>query len=127
MTKKYGVCFGILAMGLAVIGVPVARSQGRMEANGAGGVKEPGTTSASAAPAASSPSDLDRRVEELEKELVELRTELASRKAAEEAPAASPAPAAAPAAAPQDKAPDKISVASLLGPTSVSGFVDGYY
>ena len=127
MMKKYGVCFGILVMGLAIVGTPVARSQNRMAANGAGGVTEASTTSASVAPAASTPADLDRRVEELEKELVELRTELASRKTAEEAPAASPVLAATPAAAPQDKAPDKISIASLLGPTSVSGFVDGYY
>ena len=125
--KKYGVCFGILVMGLAIVGTPVARSQNRMAANGAGGVTEAITTSASVAPAASTPADLDRRVEELEKELVELRTELASRKTAEEAPGASPVLAATSAAAPQDKAPDKISIASLLGPTSVSGFVDGYY
>src|ERR1019366_2297830 len=77
------------------------------------------------APAASSPADLDRRVEELEKELAELRSELAARKRTEEAAAATPAPS--PAAAPQDKPAEKTSIASLLGPTSVSGFVDGYY
>src|ERR1700680_2861180 len=126
MMKKYGVCFGILVMGLAIVGTPVARSQNRMAANGAGGVTEASTTSASVAPAASTPADLDRRVEELEKELVELRTELASRKTAEEAPAASPV-LAAPQDKPADKGPEKVTVASLLGPTSVSGFVDGYY
>src|SRR6266403_4122270 len=129
MKKKYGVCFGILAMGLAIVGAPLAWAQNRMEANGAGGARETSTTSASVAPAASSPVDLDRRVEELEKELVELRSEMAARKQTEEAAAATPAPA--PAVIPQDKAPDKgpekVTVASLLGPTSVSGFVDTYY
>src|ERR1700687_5556743 len=99
MKKKYGVCFGILAMGLAIVGTPVARSQNRMAANGAGGVNEASTRSAPVAPAASTPADLDRRVEELEKELVELRSELATRKQTEEAAAATPAPAPAP----QDK------------------------
>jgi len=129
MKKKYGVCFGILAMGLAIVGAPLAWAQNRMEANGAGGARETSTTSASVAPAASSPVDLDRRVEELEKELVELRSEMAARKQAEEAAAATPAPAAA--AIPQDKAadkgPEKVTIAGLLGPTSVSGFVDTYY
>src|SRR5467141_963176 len=129
MKKKYGVCFGILAMGLAIVGAPLAWAQNRMEANGAGGARETSTTSASVAPAASSPVDLDRRVEELEKELVALRSEMAARKQAEEAAAATPAPAAA--AIPQDKAadkgPEKVTIAGLLGPTSVSGFVETYY
>src|SRR6266550_1193623 len=128
MKKKYGVCFGILAMGLAIAGAPLARAQNRMAANGPSGATETNATTASA-PAASSPVDLDRRVEELEKELVALRSEMAARKQTEEAAAATPAPATA--AIPQDKAPDKgpekVTVASLLGPTSVSGFVDGYY
>ena len=49
------------------------------------------------------------------------------------AAAAAPAPASAPAAtaavassAPADTTPSKVSIASLLGPTSISGFVDGY-
>src|SRR6267378_3989373 len=128
MKKKYGVCFGILAMGLAIVGTPLAWAQNRTAANGPSGATETNATTASA-PAASSPVDLDRRVEELEKELVELRSEMAARKQTEEAAAATPAPATA--TIPQDKAadkgPEKVTVASLLGPTSVSGFVDGYY
>jgi len=58
-----------------------------MAAGGASGTTDATTTSTSAAPAASSPADLDRRVEELEKELVELRSELAARKQTEEAKA----------------------------------------
>jgi hypothetical protein len=128
MKNTFGVCLGLLAMGLSTVGAPMARAQNRMAANGPSGATETSATTASA-PAASSPADLDRRVEELEKELVELRSEMAARKQTEEATAATPAPA--PAAVPQDKAadkgPEKVTVASLLGPTSVSGFVDGYY
>ena len=119
----------MLAMGLAIIGVPAGRAQSRMEAAGAGGATEATTTSEAAAPAPSSPADLDKRIEALESELTELKTELEAKKT-EEAAAPAPAPAvvATPAvAAPQDKPADKITVASLLGPTSVSGFVDGYY
>ncbi len=108
-------------MGLSIVGAPVARAQNRMEANGAGSVKEASTTSASVAPPASSPADLDRRIEALEQELVELRGELAARKDSEAAAAAVPAPA------PQDKPAEKTTIASLLGPTSLSGFVDAYY
>jgi Putative beta-barrel porin-2, OmpL-like. bbp2 len=127
MKKNRGVCLGMLAMALGIVGAPAARAQSRMAAGGTGGATETSTTSTSATPAASSPADLDRRVEELEKELVELRTELASRKQAEESPAATPAITLAQDKAPDAKEPEKISVASLLGPTSVSGFVDGYY
>src|SRR5882672_8851629 len=129
MKKTRGVCLGMLAMALGIVGAPAARTQTRMAAGGASGTTDATTTSTSAAPAASSPVDLDRRVEELEKELVELRSEMAARKQAEEAAAATPAPAAA--AIPQDKAadkgPEKVTIAGLLGPTSVSGFVDTYY
>ncbi|MBZ5697561.1 MAG: porin [Acidobacteriia bacterium] len=125
MKKTYGVCIGMLAMGLAIAGAPVARAQTQMAANAAGGVSEASTMSASVAPAASSPASLDRRVEELEKELAELRSELAARKRTEEAAAATPAPS--PAAAAQDKPAEKTTIASLLGPTSLSGFIDTYY
>src|SRR6267142_2958553 len=121
MKKTRGVCLGMLAMALGIVGAPAARTQTRMAAGGASGTTDATTTSTSAAPAASSPADLDRRVEELEKELVELRSELAARKQTEEAAAATPAPAAA--AIPQDKAadkgPEKVTIAGLLGPTSV--------
>ncbi|HVO80447.1 MAG TPA: porin [Terriglobales bacterium] len=73
-----------------------------------------------------------QRVQELEKEVSELRSELAALKPG--APAA--APAAAMAAVSQSNAasasPATVpspgpSLASLLGPTSLSGFVDMYY
>ena len=124
MNTKYGVRLGILALGLVVLGVPTGRAQSRTEANGAGGsALASASSSGSVAPAASasSPADLDRRIEQLEEELVSLRSEMTARKEAEASAAIAPAPAA------QDKPGDKISVSSLLGPTSVSGFVDGYY
>jgi hypothetical protein len=128
MNKTIGVCLGMLALALGIVGVPAARAQSRMAAGGAGGVTDATTTSTSAA---SSPVDLDRRVEELEKELVELRMEMASRKQAEEAAAATPAATPGVTLAqdkPADaKPPEKITLAGLLGPNTISGFVDTYY
>src|ERR1700676_2120562 len=126
MKKNIGVCLGMFAMALGIVGAPAARGQSRKAAGEAGRRTETSTTKPPAAAAASSPADLDRRVEELEKELVELRTELSSRKHAEEKPAATPVVKLA-QDKPADKGPEKVTVASLLGPTSVSGFVDGYY
>jgi hypothetical protein len=121
----------MLAMALGIVGAPAARAQSRMAAGGASGATDTTTTSTSAAPAASSPVDLDRRVEELEKELVELRMEMASRKQAEEAAAATAAATPGVTLAqdkPADaKPPEKITLAGLLGPNTISGFVDTYY
>ena len=105
-------------MGLAVLGAPVSRAQSKMAAGDSGSGTE---TSASAA--ASSPADLDRRIDALETELTELRTALAAKKEAEAA-----AVVATPAAKPEDAKPaEKVTLAGLLGPTSISGFVDTYY
>jgi hypothetical protein len=121
----------MLAMALGIVGAPAARAQSRMAAGGASGATDTTTTGTSAAPAASSPADLDRRVEELEKELVELRSEMAARKLAEEAAAATPAATPGVTLAqdkPADaKPPEKITLAGLLGPNTISGFVDTYY
>lgn len=117
----------MLAMGLAVLGAPASWAQSRMAAGEAASASETSTTSESATPAASSPSDLDRRIEALESELLELKTELESKKAADVAPAAVPEVVATPAAQDAGKPPEKTTIASLLGPTSLSGFVDVYY
>lgn len=98
--------------------------------------------------AAASSSDLARRVEDLEKEIEHLQSELtmvkkqlgepaapaAAPTAAPSAPEAAgtapatPAPAlASTAQTPAAPAPAAPSLASLLGPMSVTGFVDGYY
>jgi hypothetical protein len=114
-------------MGLAVLGAPAGRAQSRLAAGEARSGSETSTTSAtsaSATPAASSPADLDHRIEALEMELSELKTELAAKKDAETAAASAVVAVPAQDAA---KPPEKVTVASLLGPTSVSGFVDTYY
>lgn len=75
---------------------------------------------------------MTERVQQLEKELADLKSEIASMKStAAPAPAAVPANAVvatsgAPAAAPAD-ASKPTGLAALLGPTSFSGFVDVYY
>jgi len=134
MKNTFGVCVGVVAMGLSALGAPASRAQSRLAAGGAGGGNETSTASAagsSSTPAASSPADLDHRIEALETELAELKSELAAKKEAEAAPATPVAPAVAVAAqdkpADQAKGPEKTTIAGLLGPISVSGFVDGYY
>src|SRR5258708_16081964 len=77
--------------------------------------------------AAPATADMTQRMQELEKQVAELRAALASMKTPPpaEAPAAA-APAAA-AATPAPAAPTPITITSLLGSTTLSGFVDGYY
>jgi len=127
MNNTLGVRLGFIALGLAFVGVPAGYAQSNVGANATGGARASITATSEATPTASSAADLDRRVEELERELVDLRAELVARKDSEAA-APAPVPAIAVAANPaQDKPADKISIASLLGPTSVSGFIDTYY
>src|SRR5690349_12460655 len=80
-----------------------------------------------AAPQAS--PDLAGRIDSLEKQLADLKSELAAQKAAAPAPTpAAPAPAeAAVAGATPASAPAPTGLAGLLGPTTLSGFVDVYY
>lgn len=76
-----------------------------------------------------------KHMEEMEQEIKELRAEVATLKGTDKsaATATATAPAAAQnnfvggAAAPATVAPAPPSLASLLGPTSLSGFVDVYY
>jgi putative OmpL-like beta-barrel porin-2 len=80
-------------------------------------------------------ASMSQRMQELEKEVGELRGELAALKSGGGAPAGTPAPAMA--VLPQSNAvsttpatvnsPPGASLSSLLGPTSLSGFVDMYY
>jgi len=77
---------------------------------------------AQADPAPQSSPDLAGRIDALEKQLMDLKSQLESQKAA----AAAPVPAAAAVAAPA-AAPAPTGLAGLLGPTTLSGFVDVYY
>ena len=120
MKKTYGVCAGILALGLVGLGAPASHARGRLAANEAGGSEA--TTSAAAsstsATAESTPADLKQRIEALKAQLAELNTELAATK--DEAPAATadvptqdqgtPAAAAAPAA------PAPLPTPAMAGP-----------
>ncbi|HVA95537.1 MAG TPA: outer membrane beta-barrel protein [Candidatus Dormibacteraeota bacterium] len=109
MKKTYGVSIGLLAMGLAVLGAPVSKAQSRMAASESSGGSEPLMASAESVPAtpgASSPEDLQKRIDALKAELADLNTELATETSttpaaeAQDQSAPTPAPAAAPAPAP---------------------------
>lgn len=82
-----------------------------------------------------SPATMSQRVQELEKEISELRSELTALKQSEKTALAAPVPSTTATAqangmsvsptTPQSSS--NPSIASLLGPTSLSGFVDMYY
>ncbi|HXP17449.1 MAG TPA: outer membrane beta-barrel protein, partial [Terriglobales bacterium] len=88
----------------------------------------PRRTLAQADPVPQAVPDLASRVQSLEKELSELKHQLAA-KPADSTSTAAPAvaPAAAVAEATPVAAPAVPSLAGLLGPTTISGFVDVYY
>jgi Putative beta-barrel porin-2, OmpL-like. bbp2 len=67
-------------------------------------------------------ADLAQRISDLEKQLADLKSELAAQKTA---PA--PAPAAQAVVATPEKPTAPPTLAGLLGPTTLSGFVDVYY
>jgi Putative beta-barrel porin-2, OmpL-like. bbp2 len=74
-------------------------------------------------------TDLSSRIDSLEKQLADLKSQMEAQKAAAAAAAAptpTPGAAALPAAAPA-AAPAPTGLAGLLGPTTLSGFVDVYY
>src|ERR1700722_13386610 len=125
-TRKYfpALAAATLAAGLAVATAPALRAQAQSDTN----------ASSTAQPSA----DTQQRLQDLEKEMLLLQKEIVSLKESEtpsmktaaytqpSAADASPAvidqaPAAAPAAA------TAINLAGLLGPTTISGFVDAYY
>jgi hypothetical protein len=130
MNKTYGVCLGLLAMGLAGIGAPASRAAERLTAGEAGGGSETAatsTTSASSSPSAPSASDLRQRIDALKAELADLNTELAASKDPDAtAPAAAPqdqgtpAPAAAAPAATTPPAPMPLTTPSMSGPLSTA-------
>jgi hypothetical protein len=80
-------------------------------------------------PAPQASADLASRIDSLEKQLADLKSQMEAQKAAAAAPppAAAPAPAAALPGATPAAAPAPTGLAGLLGPTTLSGFVDVYY
>jgi Putative beta-barrel porin-2, OmpL-like. bbp2 len=125
-TRKYFPVLAVatLAAGLAVVTAPASRAQAQS------------APTASSTPQAS--ADTQQRLQDLEKEMLLLQKEIVSLKesetpsmktAAYTQPAAAGASATAldqaPAAAPAAATP--INLAGLLGPTTISGFVDAYY
>jgi Putative beta-barrel porin-2, OmpL-like. bbp2 len=118
----------ILGMGLAAGMAPLSRAQAPASAAS--------TTSTASGDSQTSAADTQKRLDDLQKELTELQSQIAALKAAQDAAPSvktaaltSPSPSAsamtpAPAAA---DAPEKVSIASLLGPTTITGLVDAYY
>jgi hypothetical protein len=84
------------------------------------------TPAAQAAPAT---PDINQRMQDLQKQVDDLKAALAAMQKPAPAPAEAPAAPAATAAVatPAPAAPAPITITSLLGPTTLSGFVDGYY
>jgi hypothetical protein len=75
--------------------------------------------------AATAEDEITRKLAELQAQIDTLKADLA--KAKEAPPAQTAAPAASSAPAPAAPEAEKTTLKSLLGPTSVTGFVDGYY
>jgi len=86
------------------------------------------TVNASAQTATSDPSALEDKVRQLEAELSDLRSQVAAVKQAQAPAPAVPANSLVPAAsADADKKSSTPSLGSILGNTTLSGFIDGYY
>lgn len=121
--KTFGVCFGLLALGLVGLGAPASHAKSRLAAEEAGGKSETAATSAassSSSATAASPADLQQRIDALKAELADLNTELAAAKDGDSAAAAAAsqdqgAPPAA-AAAPSAAAPTPLPTPSMAGP-----------
>jgi putative OmpL-like beta-barrel porin-2 len=120
MIKTYGVCAGLLALGLVGFGAPASRAGSRLAAGEAGGGSETAATSAassSSTPTASSPADLRQRIDALKAELADLNTELAAEKDGDTATSATaPQDQGAPPAAAPAAAPMPLPTPSMSGP-----------
>ena len=126
MKKTYGVCIGLLALGLAGVGAPASHARTRLAAGESAGETDTTATSASSstsAPEASSASDLRQRIEALKAQLAELNSELAADDN-QPTPAAAPdqgAPApATPPAAQAPAAPAPLPTPSMSGPLATA-------
>jgi hypothetical protein len=111
----------ILAVGFAVAWAPVSRAA---EDNPSDSASAQPASSSAAAPA---PSETEQRLGELEKQIGALQDEIAALKESEAA-SMKAAALAQPVSAPKpEDAPAKVTLAGLLGPMTLSGFVDTYY
>jgi hypothetical protein len=131
MKKTYGVCLGILALGLVGLGAPASRAGSRLAAGDTAGGSETATTSATGAPSTPGSADLRQRIDALKAELADLNTQLDAEKDSEPtapaaaapqdqgAPPATP-PAGAPAAATAPAAPMPLSTPSMSGPLATA-------
>jgi len=78
-------------------------------------------------PAPQSAPDLASRIDSLEKQIADLRSQMEAQKSAPAAPVPAAAAVAVSTPAPGPAAPAAPTLAGLLGPTTLSGFVDVYY
>jgi hypothetical protein len=133
MIKTYGVCAGLLALGLVGLGAPASRAGSRLAAGEAGGGSEAAATSTASSlstPTASSPADLRQRIDALKAELADLNTELAAAKDGDSAtstaaPQDQGAPPATPAAAPAAAAPAAAAPMPLPSPSMTAPLATG--
>lgn len=116
----------IVAVGLAASVAPVTRAQAQSQDSSA----------AATSTAKPSSANTQKRLDDLQKELTDLQNQIAALKAAQTTPAvknaaltsaASPSAGTMTPAPAASDAPEKVSIASLLGPTTISGEVDAYY
>ena len=127
--KTFGVCLGLLALGLVGLGAPASRAENRLAAGETGSGDETATTSAassSGSSTASTPADLRQRIDALKAELADLNTELAATRDGDSATtSAAPQdqgapPAATPAAAPAAAAPMPLPTPAMTAPLATA-------
>ncbi|MGD0957436.1 MAG: porin [Candidatus Acidiferrales bacterium] len=129
----------ILAVSFAVAWAPVSKAgenpsdpPAAQPASAAPAQPSAASSSSAAQPAtspaaSSAPAETEQRLGELEKEISALQEEIAALKESEAASMKAAALVQPVNAPPPDDAPQKVTFASLLGPTTLSGFVDTYY
>jgi Putative beta-barrel porin-2, OmpL-like. bbp2 len=129
---------GLFAAIVAIACTPASRAEDQPPpaATQPASASQPAATAAATQPAATAQPTSDQRLEQLEKEVELLQQEIASLKtdsaasmktAAYAVPGGQPGAVAFTPGAAGDDAPPKISIASLLGPVTLSGFGDVYY
>jgi Putative beta-barrel porin-2, OmpL-like. bbp2 len=127
---------GIAALSLALVFSPASRAEDQPSPAAANQPAPAAQPAAAAQPASTAQPTSDQRLEELEKEVSLLEKEIAALKAdstpamttaAYVVPAPQPDPAGFNAGPAAEDAPPKISISSLLGPVTLSGFGDAYY